>query len=61
MAAASYLLACVSVPITFQLLAHPTAFQRAFPSLSAPLLETGFFTLLMGIHRGVLVRRRFEK
>jgi hypothetical protein len=47
MAAASYLLACVSVPITFQLLAHPTAFQRAFPSLSVPLLETGFFTLLM--------------
>jgi hypothetical protein len=48
MACASYLLACVSVPITFRLLAHPTAFQRAFPSLSAPLLETGFFTLLMG-------------
>jgi hypothetical protein len=48
MAAASYLLACVSVPITFQLLAHPSAFQRAFPSLSAPLMETGFFTLLMG-------------
>jgi hypothetical protein len=48
MALASYLLACVSVPITFRLLAHPTAFQRAFPSLSAPLLETGFFTLLMG-------------
>ena len=47
MATASYLLACVSVPITFQLLAHPTAFQRAFPSLSVPLLETGFFTLLM--------------
>ena len=42
MATASYLLACVSVPITFQLLAHPTAFQRAFPSLSVPLLETGF-------------------
>jgi Glycosyltransferase family 87 len=47
MAVASYLLACVSVPITFQLLAHPSAFQRAFPSLSAPLVETGFFTLLM--------------
>jgi hypothetical protein len=48
MAVGSYLLACVSVPITFGLLAHPTAFQRAFPSLCAPLLETGFFTLLMG-------------
>jgi Glycosyltransferase family 87 len=48
MAVGSYLLACVSVPITFRLLAHPTAFQRAFPSLTAPLLETGFFTLLMG-------------
>jgi len=48
MAVASYLLASVSVPITFRLLAHPTAFQRALPSLSAPLLETGFFTLLMG-------------
>ncbi len=48
MAAASYLLACVSVPITFQLIAYPSAFQRAFPSLSAPLMETGFFTLVMG-------------
>jgi hypothetical protein len=48
MAAGSYLLAGVSVPITFRLLARPTAFQLAFPSLSAPLLETGFFTLLMG-------------
>ncbi len=48
MATASYLLACVSVPITFQLIAYPSAFQRAFPSLSAPLMETGFFTLLMG-------------
>lgn len=48
MAAGSYLLASVSVPMTYQLLAHPSAFQHAFPSLSAPLLETGFFTLLMG-------------
>jgi hypothetical protein len=48
MAAASYLLASVSVPITFTLLARPTAFQLDFPALSAPLLETGFFTLLMG-------------
>jgi hypothetical protein len=48
MAAASYLLASVSVPLTYQLLAHPGAVQRAFPSLSAPLLETGFFSLLMG-------------
>jgi hypothetical protein len=48
MAVGSYLLACVSVPITYPMLARPTAFQLAFPSLSAPLLETGFFTLLMG-------------
>jgi len=48
MAAASYLLATVTVPITFRLLARPTSFQLAFPSLSAPLLETGFFTLLTG-------------
>jgi hypothetical protein len=48
MAAASYLLASVSVAITYRLLARPTAFQVIFPSLSAPLLETGFFTLLMG-------------
>ncbi len=48
MAVASYLLASVSVPITFRMLAHPTAFQHALPTLSAPLLETGFFTLLMG-------------
>ncbi|MGB8413431.1 MAG: glycosyltransferase family 87 protein [Candidatus Binatus sp.] len=48
MAAGSYLLACVSVTITYRLLARPTAFQLTFPSLSAPLLETGFFTLLMG-------------
>jgi hypothetical protein len=48
MAVASYLLASVTVPITYRLLAHPTAFQLAFPTLSAPLLETGFFTLLMG-------------
>lgn len=47
MAVASYLLASVSVPLTYNLLAHPGAFQRAFPSLSAPLLETGFFTVLM--------------
>ena len=48
MAAGSYLLAGVSVPITYPLFMRPTAFQLAFPSLSAPLLETGFFTLLMG-------------
>ena len=48
MAVGSYLLACVSLPITYPMLARPTAFQLAFPSLSAPLLETGFFTLLMG-------------
>ena len=48
MAVASYLLASVTVPITYRLLARPTAFQIGFPSLSAPLLETGFFTLLMG-------------
>jgi hypothetical protein len=46
MAAASYVVASVSVPLTYNLLAHPGAFQRAFPSLSAPLMETGFFTLL---------------
>jgi hypothetical protein len=32
---------------TYRLLAHPTAFQHPHPSLSAPLLETGFFTLFM--------------
>lgn len=48
MAAGSYLLAGVSVPITYPLFMRPTAFQLAFPSLSAPLLETGFLTLLMG-------------
>ncbi len=48
MAAASYILATVSVPITYRLITRPTGFQLAFPSLSAPLLETGFFTLLMG-------------
>lgn len=48
MAAASYTLATVSVPITYRLITRPTGFQLAFPSLSAPLLETGFFTLLMG-------------
>jgi Glycosyltransferase family 87 len=48
MAAGSYLLASVSVAITYRLLARPTAFQVSFPFLSAPLLETGFFTLLMG-------------
>lgn len=48
MAAGSYLLASVSVSINDRLLSQPTAFQLAFPSLSAPLLETGFFTLLMG-------------
>ena len=48
MAVGSYLLASVSVPITYRLLAHPTAFQHAHPSLFAPLLETGFFTLFMG-------------
>ncbi len=48
MAVGSYLLASVSVPITYRLLARPTAFQLAFPTLSAPLLETGFYTLLMG-------------
>jgi hypothetical protein len=38
----------IAGPITFHLLAYPSPFQRAFPSLSAPLLETGFFTLLTG-------------
>jgi len=48
MAVGSYLLASVSVPISYRLWTRPTAFQLAFPFLSAPLLETGFFTLLMG-------------
>lgn len=48
MAVASYLLASVSVPITYRLLWQPGAFRLAFPSLTAPLMETGFFTLLMG-------------
>ena len=48
MAVGSYLLAYVSFPISYRLWTRPTAFQIAFPTLSAPLLETGFFTLLMG-------------
>jgi hypothetical protein len=48
MAAGSYLLAFVSVAITNRMVARSIAFQVAFPSLSAPLWETGFYTLLMG-------------
>jgi hypothetical protein len=48
MATGSYLLTSVSVPITLRLFSRTTAFQLAFPSLSEPLLETGFFALLMG-------------
>ena len=47
MAAASYVLGSVSQVLDYRLLTQPTAFQLLHPSLSAPMLETDFYTLLM--------------
>jgi hypothetical protein len=46
-AAASYALGSISQILDYQLLTQPTSFQLLHPSISAPILETGFYTLLM--------------
>ncbi len=48
MAAGSYLLASVSVAIAYRLMTPVNEFELALPSRPSPMLETGFFTLLMG-------------